>query len=142
MAEAMYVVLRALEDFAAKHRVDFEPAGEVGFGRQCVGFSRRNCYIDYAPRVGDDFHRHPKFPDDGRLRAPAGVEAYHKHECMAVLGEGDEAHRQLLTWVRHLEAQGEVEVVEYFTGHEGIQAIISGKIGSAIRFKVPAEPRP
>jgi hypothetical protein len=133
--ESMETVLAALGAFALKHEVTFDSNGECGFGRECVGFSKDQKWIDYDPLYGSDYRDHPDFPEDLRLHAPAGVDAYHKHKCMAVLGRGEEALRQLLAWVRHLEAQGEVEVVRYATGYIGIQAMVSGTHSHALRLK-------
>lgn len=124
--------------FANAHKLVFEDRGEVGFGRPCVGFTKGNGYVEYNPLSrADDYRRIPEFADD-RLYAPDGVEAYHKHDCLAVLvrdEDYDAAIRQLDQWVRHLESLGTVEVVSYETGATGFQAVISGVIGYALRVR-------
>lgn len=132
------------QTFANKHKIVFQDHGECGFGRPCVGFLHGNNYIDYNPSRYDppDYDTVELIPHDARLRAPAGVEAYHKHECFAVLHQGDgedasysDAIIQLALWVQHLESFGEVELVEFATGASGLQAIVSGVFGHALRIK-------
>jgi len=127
-----------LRAFGDKLGLTLMEQGEVGFGRPCVGFLRGHVYVDYNPISMVDFE--PIFPEDSRLEAPPGVRSYHKHSCVAVLAEGDppdygQALSQLLEWVEELEAQGELQVVSYPTGATGMQAVITGATGSAIRFK-------
>jgi len=127
-----------LQEFANKHKLIFEDRGEVGFGRSCVGFLHRaGGYVEYNPTRSKSWEY--IWPSDPRLRAPKGTpDAYHKHDCMAVLVRGedyDAALKQLSAWVEHLEAQGELEVVDYETGALGMQAILTGIISYAIRFK-------
>jgi hypothetical protein len=127
------------QTFANKHKVIFEDHGEVGFGRPCVGFTSGARYIDYNPRNNSDYEL--VWPDARPIGHPHGVEAYHKHDCLAVLvaDSYDAAILQLATWVEALEAQGELEIVTYATGATGLQAAISGIMGRAIRFKEPAK---
>lgn len=125
--------------FARDHALTFVERGEVGFGRPCVGFTHDGSYSDFNPYNHADYE--PIFPHDDRLGAPAGVNAYHKHDCFAVLAHGedgeayDAAVMELDAWVRHLEAQGELEVVEFKTGATGLQAMFTGTTGRALRFK-------
>lgn len=125
-----------LQRFANAHKIVLEDHGEVGFGRPCVGFTHGNSYVDIHPLNMATYDR--IWPDDDRLNAPSGVAAYHKHDCLAVLVDNDdytEALCQLDVWVRHLESQGELEVVDYNTGVSGVQAMFSGVLGHALRFK-------
>lgn len=132
--------------FANAHKVVFEDHGEVGFCRPCVGFTKGTGYIDLHPLSKADYEE--LWPHDGRLNAPPGVNAYHKHDCLAVLVtyEGDESQQadydrailQLDAWVRDLESQGTVEVASYATGATGMQALLSGVIGYALRYTVNA----
>lgn len=138
--------------FADKHSITLQRKGEVGFGRTCVGFTHSGGnYIDLRPYDMKSIEPIDGFYDDGRLDAPNGVEAYHKHDCLCVLANGlaalgedeesadyEKALDQLLLWVEHLEKQGEVEVVEFSTGATGMQAMVSGSTGYALRFKTPA----
>ncbi|MCB0386321.1 MAG: hypothetical protein KDD43_13085, partial [Bdellovibrionales bacterium] len=93
-------------------------------------------YIDHNPLDKENYE--PIWPEDERLYAPEGVEAYHKHDCLAVLCDDEDyntALRELLQWVEHLESQGEVEVVEYDNKASGLTAAFHGITGYAIRFK-------
>lgn len=125
--------------FANKHGILFVEKGECGFGRPCVGLNRGDgSWLDYNPLSDTTYG--PIFPYDSRLCAPEGVDAYHKHDCFAVLVSDDNyesAIDQLEKWIEHLEAQGELEVVSFKTGASGIQAIISGVNGKALKFKEP-----
>jgi hypothetical protein len=132
-----------LQRFANDHKVILQDRGEVGFGRPCVGFLGGHGYVDFNPyryKQGEegrqDFEHVPELQDD-RLRPPRDTvtDAYHKHDCLAVLvhnDDYDEGLRQLNLWVEHLEAQGRVEIVEYDTGAVGLQAAMTGFIGRAV----------
>lgn len=148
-------MVTTLEQFADEHGVTLNVRGECGFGRPCVGFGRDGQWIDYNPRsaaLGWDVV--PGFEDMRVRPSVRGVpDAYHKHECMAVLvQEGecceidganepcsthyDAAVTQLWTWVNDLLTIAEgVEVVQYDTGHVGLQALLSGERAWAIRPK-------
>lgn len=64
--------------------------GECGFGRPCVGVLKNGCYPDY-----DDSHE----PGDSQyIWTPE--DAYHKHPCVAVLGRGKKAEKQLFKWLQ------------------------------------------
>jgi hypothetical protein len=136
-------VKQELEAFAATLDVTFNPEGECGFGRSCVGFTDGDNWLAYHPYAYPDFEqvKDPPGLQDPNLAPPAATpDAYHKHACLAVLAKGDPpdyegAMRQLLAWVRNLRAHGEPETVWYRTGATGIQAIVSGTRQRAIRFK-------
>ena len=120
------------EHFAIKHKVIFEDEGECGFGRECVGFlAQGGCYVAFNPRDDKTYEIIEGF-ECGNAEAPDDVNSYHKHDCMAVLGQDDEAIIGLAKWVEKLESFGNVRVVEYPTGAEGMQAIISGMFGYAV----------
>jgi len=99
---------RYLAAWAARYGARFESAGECGFGRPCVGIVKGGSYPAYSEfeQVNEapwlrSIHECPE------AAPPAGVkDAYHKHDCLAVLGRGPNAIHQLYIWVRHLEAQG------------------------------------
>ena len=138
--------LEKLSQFAKKHNLLLQTKGEVGFGRPCVGFLNKHggSYIDYNSYDWEKgVYRFGGEDGDERLYSPDKVDSYHKHDCLAVLVGGehkdyDEALEGLCKWVEHLEAQGELEVVSYATGHTGFQAIIGGTTGYAIKFKEEA----
>lgn len=96
--------LAALSVWATKNNCQLSLEGEIGFGRPCVGILSQGSYVYYDY---DD----PNYPD---LFPIGGVEnAYHKSECLAVLGSGDKALLELFRWVQHLDANGfEVRVEE------------------------------
>jgi hypothetical protein len=76
-----------LTEWAARYGCCLQLAGEVGFGRECTGILKGDTYIDYAHEPGI------WTPED----------AYHKHDCLAVLGRGDGALEQLYQWVKWLD---------------------------------------
>lgn len=120
------------ERFAIKHKVIFDDAGECGFGRECVGFRDGNKWIDHNPcSSGGDYNLISELACPAAY-APAGVNSYHKHECLAVLGRDDEAIIGLARWVQKLEAAGEVKIVEYETGATGVQALFTGLRARAV----------
>jgi hypothetical protein len=85
-----------LTEWAARYRCSLQLNGQVGFGRDCVGILNDGTYVDYADAPGI------WTPED----------AYHKHDCIAVLGHDDAALTQLYEWVKWLdENQWGVEVV-------------------------------
>ena len=130
-------LLLKLSVFADKHGISLVSKGECGFGRACVGLTMGGDYIDYCPIDMSTYESIPKLDDD-RLYPPDSVNAYHKHNCLAVLAEGEDygkALAELAEWVDHLTEQGEVEVVSYRTGASGMQAMLTGSTGYAIKFK-------
>lgn len=132
-----------IEAFCLKHKLIFEERGEVGFGRECVGLlSKRGGYLDYNPfSLAEPFASIDGLQDH-RFRPPRGVkDAYHKHECFAVLVEEDNyggAIQQLAIWIKHLESLGDLEVVSYETGATGMQVMMSGLVGYALKVKEAA----
>lgn len=105
--------------FAERNNLTFSENGSVGFMRPCVGFMRGNRYIDYNPYdwQGDDIKRIPE--TESPLSNPPSKlvpDAYHKHDCMAVLVQEDDVRGavvQLAEWVRHLERGGDVKIVPF-----------------------------
>ena len=91
-----------LTDWAARYKCSLQLNGQVGFGRDCVGILKDSNYIDTqdiknATAYNFDAPPHSWWePED----------SYHKHDCLAVLGHGDEALAQLYEWVRWLDGQG------------------------------------
>lgn len=125
-----------LTDFADKYDIKLEEKGECGFGRPCVGLIKNDNYIDYNPLSLKTYEL--LFDEDERLEAPEGVEAYHKHNCLAVLVHDDDYNagiEELYKWIKHLESQGEIYIEKYPTGADQFQAMVSGAYGHAIRLK-------
>ena len=124
-----------LDKFAKKHGLVFEPSGEVGLGRPCVGFLKNSHYVEYEPVNMTTYQL--IWPEDSREFIPDEVvDAYHKHCCVAVSvrdGNYREAMRQLDIWATYLDSAG-ATVHQYPTGASGVQAIFSGAVGYAFRL--------
>ena len=131
-------VIQNLHKFAHKHDIQLITKGDIGFGRPCVGFLKRENYISYNPYTIDRFE--PVWPDEDKVYPPDDLvpDAYHKHDCLAVLVHNDDYDKalvQLSHWVDYLESQGEVYIEEFNTGATGLQALFSGKKGLAVRIR-------
>lgn len=125
-----------LERFALDHKVILEEEGQVGMGRPCVGFTKGTSYIAYNPINMVTFETLSAFGDD-RIRDCAPENAYDKSDHLAVLVHDDNyegALQELVGWVRDLNEIG-VEVLQYQTGATGVQAMLSGHTGHAVRPK-------
>lgn len=72
-----------------KNKVMLQLEGECGFGRECVGILTEGHYPDYDWE-GKDENEKIWLPKD----------AYHKHDCVAVLGRGRKAENQLYKWLK------------------------------------------
>jgi hypothetical protein len=118
-----------IQNFANKHSLIFEEEGECGFGRECVGLLKKSNYVEYNPF---EDHGYVEGFYDERFYDICPPDAYHKHNCLAVLGRGDDAIRQLSDWVDKLNEIG-VSVEKYKTGATGLQSLISGEFGYAVR---------
>jgi len=87
-----------LTQYATRHGCTVTFAGTCGFGRPCVGILLGGNYLDYS-------HLYDLDPQpDPWLWTPE--DAYHKHDCMAVLGHGPAAVEQLYTWAKWLDEHG------------------------------------
>lgn len=86
--------------WAAQNRVIITE-GECGFGRECVGVTSGNQWIDWQVTNMETFRNEPGGYDGW---VPDG--AYHKHDCVAVLGQDDESWRQLGQWLDHIVKGG------------------------------------
>ena len=120
--------------FANKHKVIFDDEGECGFGRECVGFNYGGAWVDHNPYDHGTYDEIPEYVCEVAY-PPNGVDAYHKHDCLAVLGRGDDAIMQLAKWVQHMEEAGEVEIVEYATGATGMQAMLTGVTSKTVMIR-------
>ena len=121
-----------IQEFANRFKLIFEEEGECGFGRECVGLTDGNNYVDYNPTRNPDYEYVEGFYDE-RFFDISPENAYHKHNCFAVLGRGEEAIRELSDWVDKLNELG-VVVEKYATGATGIQAMLSGTHNYAVRI--------
>jgi len=89
-----------LTEWAARYRCSLQLNGQVGFGRGCVGILKDSTYIDTQDAKNATAYNHESEP--GSWWEPE--DSYHKHDCLAVLGHGDEALGQLYAWVKWLDA--------------------------------------
>lgn len=87
-----------LTEWATRNGAVVTFTGECGFGRECVGVMIGNAYLDYS-------HLYDLFGRDETKWALwwAPEDAYHKHDCMAVLGRGPAAVEQLYQWAKFLD---------------------------------------
>lgn len=94
--------------WAHNNKVILNLEGECGFGRECVGILALNdCYPDYE--WYDDEHK--RIDKNGDVWIPK--DAYHKHECVAVLGRGEKAESQLYDWLKWFDDNNfKVEIVD------------------------------
>lgn len=121
-----------IQEFANRFKLIFEDEGECGFGRECVGLTNGTNYVDYNPMCysNDDYVK--EFYDE-RLYDIAPEKAYHKHDCLAVLGRDEDSIRQLSDWIDKLNELG-ATVERYQTGATGLQSFISGYENHAIKI--------
>ena len=81
--------------WAHNHGVRLELEGEVGILRKCVGIIADVVgYPDYRWYDKD----YNQIDNNGDVWIPD--DAYHKHPCVAVLGRGEQAERQLYDWLQ------------------------------------------
>lgn len=88
-----------ITEWASRYGATLQLAGEVGFGRECVGVLKGGVYIDTAEIKGREAYQ-----PGGDWWEPE--DSYHKHDCLAVLGRGGEALAQLYEWVKWLDGHG------------------------------------
>lgn len=86
--------------FAARNRATLDLEGECGFGRECVGLLVNCIYPDYA-WFDSNYER---IDNNGDVWCPE--HAYHKHDCVAVLGRGVEAEAELYEWLKWFDDNG------------------------------------
>lgn len=128
--------IKNIQEFANTHKLIFEREGECGFGRECVGLLHGDNYVDYNPTDSVSYEPIKEFEDD-RLYAIAPPLAYHKHNCLAVLGRGEKSIKQLSDWVDSLKELN-VTIETYKTGATGVQAIVSGVFGKTVKTNPPS----
>lgn len=87
--------------WCAKNGFALELQGSCGFGRDCVGILRDGKFPDYQWYDMETFTRLDK---NGDVWIPP--DAYHKHECVAVLGHGEAAESQLYDWLKWFDDNG------------------------------------
>jgi hypothetical protein len=77
--------IKWMEKWAKGNGVYLSLEASCGFCRDCVGITSGGLFPDYG--IG---HGIVWTPED----------AYHKHQCVAVLGRGEEAESQLYEWLK------------------------------------------
>jgi hypothetical protein len=85
-----------ITEWASRFRCALQLNGQVGFGRNCVGVLQGDTYIDTSDIKDQEAYR-----EGGDWWEPE--DSYHKHDCLAVLGHGDESLEQLYRWVKWLD---------------------------------------
>lgn len=88
-----------ITEWASRFGATLQIAGTVGIGRECVGVLSGSSYIDTA-----DVKDREAYREGGDWWQPE--DAYHKHDCMAVLGRGDDALAHLYAWVKWADEHG------------------------------------
>lgn len=124
--------IKNIQEFANKHKIVFEQEGECGFGRECVGLMHGDNYVDYNPTDDKTYECLPEFLDE-RLYDIAPKDAYHKHNCLAVLGRGEEAIKQLSEWVDKLKELGVTVEAYKKTNTDLLNVMIHGTHGYAVK---------
>jgi len=106
----MEIKMRSLEEcrkkineFAGKFGLVFDEEGECGFGRECVGIRDDSKWVDFNPLNHSKNYEFIQEFYDERFYEIKPENAYHKHDCLAVLGRGEGAIRELCDWVEKLE---------------------------------------
>lgn len=117
------------KEWTFANQLVFQPEGHVGFARDCVGILDEGHYLDVEYQYSSDawdlwevipwdqrrdnpelqtmlndiyaYLREPRLHP--RDRAP---DAYHKYDCLAVIGRGDHAINQLYAWTRGMVDDG------------------------------------
>lgn len=144
MADMTYTAKLAwLATWCAENGLALQLDGEIGFGRECVGVLDGDglmaSYVDYDLYSGEDYKPIPGQENlSPRDDAP---DAYHKHDCLCVLGRGEYAFEQLYAWVRRIvDAGGVIErdvpkstpdVTAFFFGKATRTRIILPHVNSA-----------
>ena len=104
-----------LTKWCAENNCTLSLSGSCGFGRPCVGILCNGHYPDYE----DDEELQWIYDDEkGEILVEEPTVwrpdlAYHKHPCVAVLGQGEESIAQLYRWVRWFD-ENEYTVTETF----------------------------
>lgn len=129
--------IKWMGDFCAKHNLTLELNGECGFGRDCVGVTINENYPDYM-WYDSDFNR---IDNNGEVWCPD--DAYHKHDCVAVLGRGQCAEEQLYLWLKWFDennfyietGKSDLKKIDFFDrllGKDEYQRFVKGKTKDSI----------
>lgn len=113
-----------LAEWCSAYGLTLDLEGECGFGRECVGIAGpTHEWVDW---------------DDGAGPGAEAPHAYHKHDCLAVLGRGDDAVRELYAWLK--AAVGRGCVLQFNVPKEGLDlgALVYGHTTRTV-LALPAE---
>jgi hypothetical protein len=125
--------------------------GECGFGRPCVGINAGGHWVDLGP---PEHIEGPGYSMDipsvlPGARPPDGVDdAYHKHDCLAVLvhaadyeaiteAEYEPAIRQLFIWMQEIDRHHYVIKSQARNNDTALEAILHG---TSVYFLAEREP--
>lgn len=104
--------------------------GQVGFGRDCVGIKRGDKYIDFL-KWSWEYEDKESQRVLQLINAEKPDLAYHKHDCLCVLGKGAESQLQLYLWVKDLYDKGftviELPPVDLGSGSISLDELIYGR---------------
>lgn len=96
--------------------------GECGFGRPCVGITSGTHWVDWRSSTGAPDYL-PVLPFyDGWIPD----DAYHKYDCVAVLGQDDVAWNQLALWLDAIIEGGWIVLHEDHHPTDGIDLLFHG----------------
>ena len=87
--------------WAVRNNAQLTLEGECGFGRECVGILVNGSYPEYTWSNEKTWAREDS---NGDVWTPK--DAYHKHDCVAVLGRGEAAEAQLYDWLKWFDDNG------------------------------------
>lgn len=82
--------------WAADNRVIITE-GECGFGRECVGITAGNQWVDWRVTNMQSYQY-----EEGYYDGFVPDTAYHKHDCVCVLGQDDAAWADLMVWLDNI----------------------------------------
>lgn len=106
-----------LNEWARKNKCHVEFEGECGIMRECVGITTGSLYPDTDASLDE---------------VPPPEDAYHKHDCLAVLGRGPKAERQLYEWVCNLDDAGYGVVITSRRATDMIDLLFHGSTSAAL----------
>ena len=110
-----------LQEFCNKHDIDLVEKGECGICRPCVGILKKHGFIDYNPCWYDEnYESHYYFEENELFFKTKTENAYHKHDCFAILCSDDdesynEALIELADWIKAIESKAKITIKTYET---------------------------
>lgn len=120
--------------WAAHNACTLQLEGECGLGRECVGITKDGNYPDYH-WYNESYER---IDPNGEIPIP--TDAYHKHPCLAVLGRGEEAERQLFHWLHWFDQSGFTVTVEPTGPNPHIPTALALVLGKNVNVRMQKPP--